>query len=347
MEYDEIQRLYIYICKGFNEIKLNKYKTVYFKHHTHEDRVDLKLRYLEYISEAESAGIKKENDYIDFYIKKKWWSSKKEAELGEKKIFLENLKKTRDRLLLPSQKQKIQEDVDIEEAALASILEERKSIINFTAEHYAEKKYNRYYLLKSLFKDDALNEKFADHEDEFLEIDDDEYVLLWSKIHSVVEFSKTENIKYLAASGFFQNLLLISGGEKSAINFYGKPVVSLSINQIDLFSYASFYRNSINNSTEKIPDYILSDPNQLIDWCEQGSSSNYRAKKLLDRTPNKNKNKGERSGRISSIVGANSSDYESLGMKGELSKVDFVSDAGKSGGELGIYEVIKKTDNLK
>jgi len=153
----------------------------------------------------------------------------------------------------------------------------------------------------------------------------------------------------LAATGFFQNLLILSGKNMSAVDFYGKPICSLSINQTDLFSYASNYRRAINAATERIPEYILNSPENLIDWCEDTSDSRDRAKKLMDNTPNKNKTSGERSGRISSIVGATASDYKKLGMENgkKAAGTDLLASAEQLGGQMQIAQVVKKTDDLK
>jgi hypothetical protein len=347
MEFDQVQQIYTKVCAGHERIFIDN-SECYFKHHLYSDRVILKEKYKEGIEIAKRNGIKTEEDYIDFYIDKGWWSKSKQDEIRTLTAFVENLKKSKDKLILDSQKQEIQKTINEEEAKLNEILSEKRSIIPITAEEYADKYYNRFYLHYSLFKDAAFNVKFAKTDDYFVEIDDILYNDIWSKVFNIINLFKLQNIKYVAATGFFQNLLMLSGKEMSAMSFYGKPVVDLTINQADLFSYGASYRRSINNATEIIPDHILSDPENLISWCEGGANSTSQAKKILDRTPNKNKTKGERSGRISSIVGATPSDYKKLGIKQDASgSTDLLSEAKNSGGEMTINQVIKKTDSLK
>jgi hypothetical protein len=70
----------------------------------------------------------------------------------------------------------------------------------------------------------------------------------------------------------------------------------------------------------------------------------------MDKTPNKNKTKGERSGRISSIVGASASDYKKLGVEDSsvaLKGIDLLSEAEKLGGQMAIGQIVKKTDRIK
>jgi hypothetical protein len=349
MEFDDVQDIYLKICSGYETFSVDK-KTFFLKHHTYADRHFLKKKYNEGIVIAQQNGVKTEKDYLDFYIDKKWWSQSKEDEIRTISSFIENLKKSKEKLLLSSQKESVAKTIQEEEQKLSRLLLEKKSIIPMTAEQYAEKYYNKYYLHHSLFRDESLNAFFAESENYFVEdLEEEEYNLIWESIFKSISLLKNENIKYVAASGFFQNLLILTGKEMSVFDFYGKPVASLTVNQSDLFAYGASYRRAINNATEVIPGYILSDPLSLIDWCEGGSSSSNRAKTLMDKTPNKNKTKGERSGRITSIVGANTSDYKKLGVGDPASSkaVDLLSEAQKSGGEMAINQVVKKTDKIK
>ena len=347
MEFDEIQRLYYKVCAGYELITIDG-KDLYFKHHSYFDKVKLKEKFNLGISIAKNNGIKTEKEYLDFYIEKGWWSKSKEDEIRISTSFLENLRKSREKLILPSQKDHVSKTILEEQEKLNNILSERRSIIPMTAEEYADKYYNKFYLYYSLFDDVDFKIRFAKNLDYFLEIEEENYNEIWGGVLAAITFLKTENIKYVAATGFFQNLIMLCGKEMSAFDFYGKSITSLTINQTDLFSYASSYRRSINNATEQIPEYILNNPESLIDWCEGGSGANSRAKQFLDRTPNKNKTKGERSGRISSIVGASSSDYKKLGINGVATAgSDLLSDAKEFGGEMDINQVVKKTDNLK
>lgn len=348
MELDDIQKIYVKICSGYEKITIDG-KDCFLKHHDYSDRHILKQKYNDGILIAQKNGIKTEKDYLEFYMEKGWWSKSKEDEIRTTSAFIENLKKSKERLILPSQKEQVAKTIIEEEDKLSKVLVEKKSIIPITAEEYANKYYNRFYLHYTLYRDIDFKTPFAETPEYFIErVDEDVYNTMWQEVFNVIDLFKLENIKYVAASGFFQNLLLLIGKEMSVIDFYGKPVSHLTINQIDLFSYAASYRRSINNASERIPDYILSNPLNLIDWCESGNSSSGKAKSLMDRTPNKNKTKGERSGRISSIVGATSSDYQKLGIGGVSSgKSDLLSEADNSGGQMTINQVIKKTDNLK
>lgn len=347
MEFDDIQEIYVKICSGFEKISIDGVDC-FLKHHKYSDRYKLKKQYKSALLCAQEKGIKTEKDYLDFYIEKDLWSTSKEDEIRTVSAFIENLKKTREKLILPSQKESVSKTIEEEEQKLLAILSEKKSIMPFTAEEYAEKIYSRYYLYNSIYKDEQFNQRFAENPEYFLEIEEEIYNKLWSDIFNLNKFLIAENIKYVAATGFFQNLLILSGKNMSALDFFGKSVSDLTIYQTDILSYGSSYRRSINNATDTIPEYILNDPINLIDWCEGGNASMNRARSIMENTPNKNKTSGERTGRITSIVGASSSDYKKLGIAGISSgKSDLLSEANNSGGQMGINQVIKKTDGLK
>lgn len=348
MDLDDVQKIYVKIVAGYEEIKIGD-KKCFLKHHDYLDKHLLKEKYNEGILIAKKHDIKTESDYLNLYIDKGWWSQAKEDEIRKTSSFIESLKKSKEKLILPSQKEKVSQTISEEEQKLEAILSEKRSIMPITAEEFANKYYNRFYLHKSLFLDKEFKYYFSEDENYFVEeISDSDYEQIWNSIFKVIEFLNIKNIKYVAASGFFQNLLMLTGKEMSAIDFYGKSVSCLTINQIDLFSFGSSYRRAINNATEKIPDYILNDPESLIDWCEGGNNSSGRAKDLMNKTPNKNKTKGERSGRITSIVGASANDYKKLGIGGVASPdSNLISEAENSGGQMSINQVIKKTDKFK
>lgn len=347
MDYDQVQKIYHSVCLGYDEIKLSD-KRCFFKHVNYADKIVLKNRYNEGLSIAKNNGVKSEEEYLKFYIEKKWWSKEKESQIAQSRVFIENLIKTKSKLMLPSQKVDIQQTIDEEVKRINKILIERKSIIPTTAEEYAEKYYHRYYLKNLLFKDTLFSIPLSDDDDYFDCIEDEVYDSIWLQISKVLDLLKVDNLKYVAASGFFQNLILLTGSDFPIYNFYGKAITQLTTYQIDIFSYASMYRKMINNTTEKISEDILSDPLKLIGWCEGGSSSS-KVKKTLERSPNQKNNRGERSGRISSLVGANKTDYEEIGMKSQFESLDLLESAKEKGGELNIYETIKATDkkNLK
>ena len=65
---------------------------------------------------------------------------------------------------------------------------------------------------------------------------------------------------------------------------------------------------------------------------------------MLEEAPNASYSRGERSGRISSIVGATQSDYKKLGISGVKREKSLLELAKDSGGTLNISSTVKNTE---
>jgi hypothetical protein len=117
MELDDIQKIYVKICSGYEKIIIDG-RDCFLKHHDYLDRHILKQKYNDGILIAQKNGIKTESDYLNFYIERGWWSKSKEHEIRVASSFIESLKKSKERLILPSQKEKVAETIMEEEGGI-------------------------------------------------------------------------------------------------------------------------------------------------------------------------------------------------------------------------------------
>lgn len=352
MDLAQIQNLYSRICLGHDRFTVEGLGEIFIEHLRHAASCKLRDSYQFGLDLAKNLGIKTEQQYLDDFISKGWWSKEKEQEIIKISNFIDSLKKSKERVVLPSQKETFEKEIAESELKLGKILLEKKSLIPFTAENYAEKYYHRFFLLEVLFEDSSLSIKKFKTEEDLKSLDDDIYENLSKSALLCLSDFEIKKIKYLSASPFFQNLLFLTGKDYSCFNFFGKPVVDLTMYQVDMFSNGCYYRYFIENSTEKISNDVLSDPESLIEWVESGSSASAGAKKMLDKSPNSKKKtrKGEeRSGRMSSFVGATKSDYEKLGIEGLANENNNLVNAAKKdqGGSIDIYQAVKNTEKYK
>jgi len=338
--------LYPDIIKGYSFFNIGGIcKPFYFAHFTHVTQQESRNIYLDELEKIKKRGVKTEQQFINSAIKNKWWSKKNEDSIREKRDFIRSLRENSARAFLVAQKKAIDDEIKNESGELAKLLDERAGLVSSCAESIAMKKSEDYILLNCVYSDKDLSKKlFEDFDlDDFSE---NEATAYSSSIWSVNLKFSDEKIKRLAASSFFQGLVRICPDD-SAHSFYGKSVSELTVFQSSLFTYGNFYKKCIKNSTEKIPDHVFSDPESLISWCE-GLSNSSRIKKNLDRNPNAKKTKGERSGRISSIVGATTEDYKNLGLVDDSPKIKqkgLIEMAREQGGALGIIDAVKATDS--
>jgi len=298
-------RIYSEIVNSFSKIKINN-KLFYFKHPSLAEYFSIHSNYEFLLEEARKRGLYSEKEQLEDAILEGWWSSDKESEVNILRKTINNLIKTKNKLILPSQKDQIQLQIKKNEAILATFLKERKDLIRYTAEDYANQKFLDETIITLTYKNKELTEKAFDNEDYYyLPIEDVDKIREAYNNTSII-FSFKE-LKLIAASGFFQNLIYLND---DALGFWGKPASTCTKYQIDLLVYGKMYKNLIKNYAENgkpINDEILEDPEKFIEWIENQSN-----------TPNL-KSKKQKSGKnvVSSYVGATKDDLNSLGVKTE------------------------------
>lgn len=324
---DKYGKLYSEICNGFSVEEIDQ-TPVYFKHLTISEYFDSIKCYDKYLQEAIDIGLFKEEDKIKEAIDGKWWSSENESKIELLKLTIRNLLKTKDRLLYNSQKEEIQKQINKNNYILLSYAKERSEIVGYTAEHYADSKSNESLIRENVFRDKRFREKiFKDDSSE----EDIDLQKIKNKFYLLNEKFSEINIKRLAATGFFQNLIFISS---DPIDFWGVPLFKCTRYQNDLLLYGKIYRNFIKNRSEigkAIPDDILTEPDKFISFLENHQSGKQN---IVKKNKNTNNN-------ISSFVGATSDDLKDMGVKVEKIKgKSLLQLANESGG------IIEKNDYL-
>jgi hypothetical protein len=324
-----LKQIYSEIVRGTTKLL----PRVFFKHPTQVEYFSVFDFYQRKLEELSSRGILTEKELLDRAIKNKWWTAAKEDEIAAIKSYLKSLEQTKKKAVFPSAREAIEAQIQTEMEKLGAIYIKRNPLVHGSAEQYANKNLLDFYLLNFLFQDAAATNLMFQSEEEFFELDEDYIEKLRGLIADTVNKFSDKHIKKIGAASFMQNNMILGG--ETVRDFFGKAVVEITNYQSDLFSYAKMFRNIIKNSENPIPDDVLSDPDKLIEWSE----SSHKLKKLMDKTPNKGKTRGERSGRATSFVGAKGSDYASAGMKPKGGLLQAARDAG---GSLDIGGAIKK-----
>ena len=116
-----------------------------------------------------------------------------------------------------------------------------------------------------------------------------------------ISYLNSLNYKRIALSTFFLNYFYLCDDNPNI--FYGRPVVKLSYNQVELFGYARHYKNALQEMKTNPPDELYDDPEKLEEWVSAGKN----ADKVME------KNKQDREHGASSIVGATKEDLKRLG----------------------------------
>jgi hypothetical protein len=115
----EYAQIYCEIAKGYSIDFFNNNK-IYFKHPSLLEHFSIYNNYDVFIESAKKRGLLTEQDKIAEAIKNNWWDSDKESQYQILQKTVENLFKTRDKLLYISQKKEL--EPNIYELVITSII---------------------------------------------------------------------------------------------------------------------------------------------------------------------------------------------------------------------------------
>lgn len=327
---NKIRLLFIDILKGYTEAYYKNNK-IYFKHNTSFDSGDIDSKRQDFIRRAKNNGLPTEEEKEKYLIIEKLWSKEKNDEIQRIKSYISNLKTTKSKLFRNEEIDFVNKQINDENLKLIGLISERKELLGFTVEDYANKKVNEYYMFNSLFRDKFLKERYFS-ESEFDELENkdiSEIIEIYNTINS--SFSE-KNLKKIGLSSFY--LSLYNMCEDNPYYFYGKPIIHLTFYQIEVFSYSRYFRNALSEAKHKPADELYQDPEKLIDWLE--SSKN--AEEVLNKTNTKENKKSE--GAIgTSIVGAKKEDLAKIGA--DEKGVSLHGEALKKGGTLSMQDLMK------
>jgi len=325
MQREYLKLIFSEIIEGYSFVPSKLFGDLKIKHINNFDaaKTDIKNHY--YFEKAVSQGLEKREDKIDYLIKEKLWDPEKDKQAKRLEDMLKGMRKTKSKLILQTQIDAINKDIEENELQLSTILAEKETIIGFTAEEYAQRRINEYYMYISILDE---NENRLFKEDEFQELDEEQVAEIMTVYSKNNEKFKAEVLKKIALADFFTNIFYLC--DDNVFNFYGKPVINLTFYQIEIYSYGRYFKSLIQNSEDKIPDHIVEDPDKLIEWAQ--SSKN--VKEVLE------KNSGEEAG-ASSIMGATKEDLAKAGVNQDQDVIDLSKKAEEQGGRLSMDDLMK------
>ena len=324
--------LFSEIIKGYSKKNIDGFGNLFFKHINNQDSADIDIYNEQFFQKAKQMGLPTEQDQEEYLIKEELWEKSKDKRIKELENFLTTLKSTKSKLFLKAQIDQVSGEIEKNELELKTLKFEKKDLIGFTAEDYTSKKINEYYMYVSLFKDEFCKERFfkeADYED----LDNKQIMVLIHNYNEVNNKFNANNLKKISLAGYFSNIFYLC--QDDPYIFYGKPLVELSFYQIELFSYGRYFKGIFTNSKTRPPEYIMTDPEKLIEW--------YEGSKNVEEVMNRNSKVAQKDNVATSVVGATSEDMKRLGLKkdNETAEIDLNKEAAKKGGKLDMQDLIK------
>ncbi len=326
MERQELKLVFSEIVEGYSLTRSELFGDLKIKHINNYDsaKTDIKNNY--YFEKAVSQGLPKREEKVEYLIKEKLWDPEKDKEADRLKEMLKGMNRTKSKLFLQAQIDAIKKDIADNEIKLSNILAEKESVIGFTAEEYANRRINEYYMHISILDEEG---KQLFGENEFDELEQDQVNDIMQVYEKNNRKFKAEILKKISLADFFTNIFYLC--EDNVFNFYGKPVIDLTFYQIEIYSYGRYFKSIIQNSEEKIPDHIVEDPDKLIEWAE--SSKN--VKEVLE------KSSGDAESGASSIMGATKQDLAKAGIDENQDVIDLSQKAQEKGGRLTMEDMMK------
>lgn len=262
------------------------------------------------------------------------WSEDKTKRIKELSDYIQNLKQTKAKLFQKVEKDTIDKQIRASDAEYHELVLTKQILIGSTAEIFAMKKLNEHFIFNSIYKDELCKTKLFSEED-YDDLDEysvSEFIGIYTK--EIEKFS-SYMVKKIALSSFF--FVGFNICDDNPVTYFGKPVISLTANQIDLFGQGIYFKNIIQHGGDKIPKEVMSDPDKLIDWV---SKTNVIKEMANAADQNLDKNNRESAGGGFSIVGASQEDLQNAGIVDDIG-AQFAKEAKEKGGILSFEDIIR------
>lgn len=320
----KISLLHSEILRGYSLRKLDPFGDFYIKHFTQLDSSEIDGEYERYYRKALGVGIPSEKEALEINIREGLWSQDREREIVDLEASLSRSQETKNKLTLKSQKAQYDRKIREYKEKLEKIHEERFELFGSTAENFAAKKMNEYYIFKAAYSDRSLSSLFFREEDfdDLTDVDMGSLAALYSEF--MQDFSQT-NLKRIALSLQFMNMYNLCND--NARELFGRPIYQLSFFQREIFSTARHFKNVLSEAKFKPSLDMYDDPDELAEWMESGS------------TGHGNKNESDQV-TATSYVGATKEDLKGLGLD-DPDSISLSKAASQKGGSLDMKDIMR------
>jgi hypothetical protein len=324
-----LKKIYKNIIDGYSRFFFKK-ENIYLKHLKESEFNEIYEIYEEYFAKSKAKGLLEEKEKLSLLIEKNLWSLEKDEEIKSIEEKIKHNQLTIKNLVIKKQIEQFKKDIEDLEKKSKELRKEREEAIGLTCESFALQKANEYVIYLSFFKDKNFYERCFKNKKAFEEVEPNilsNYLFIYNKYNQEIN---EKNIKKISISVFFSNNFYLC--EDDPIIFYGKPIVELSRNQLDLFAYGKYFKNYLASSKVVLPtDYDSMD--ELLAW--------YESKEDYDKIFNKKTKIKDRTG--TTYIGASKEEIEKMVRSQDPSAkiIDLQEEAKKAGKDLSFAELIK------
>lgn len=315
------------VIRGYNKSYLEKFGTFYLKHIDLFSSEEIDERKKEYENHAKSKGLPTEEEKLKDLEKEGLWSSEKDTRIKECLQQASALKITKSKFILQADMDSIQKQIENIQQEHAEIASEKLELVGYTVESYATKKVNEFFIYTTSYKDIECTVPLFSRE-VFEEIHEKDIFLLIANYNTLSAMYSDDNLKRVALSGFFLNSFYLC--EDNPFIFYGRPVVELTFNQNELFSFGKYFKHILSELKHDPDPETMSDPDKLIDLFNVSKNSD-KIKQKMDESS------------ATTVVGATQEDMKRMGLTSGQpdGAVSLAKAAAEKGGSLDMNDLIK------
>ncbi len=316
------------ILRGYSKVYNSSYGDFYVKHLDIFDSEEIDEKAEEYKNHAIKQGLPSTKEKLEQLKQDESWTDEEDRKISDLEKMITNLQITKSKTLLKAQIDQVKQQIQDTEKELQTLKLEKANLIGYTSDVYANKKINEYYVLTTSYKDKKFKKRLFKKE-EFEELQEKDITLLIKYFNDVSERTGEENIKRIALSGFFLNSFYLC--EDNPQTYYGKPVIELTYNQGELFSYGKYFKHILSEMKNKPHPDVMDDPDKLIELYNVGQN----ADKLKESMENAD---------ATTVVGATEEDLQRMGLKAPSDEpkqgISLTAEAAKKGGKLSMEDLM-------
>lgn len=258
--------IYFDIINGFS---VDEETGIFVKHLTEKENAELIRHKLFLIDKFQKDGIPSYEEKLTELIKEGIWSNEDEDKIIELKYHITDNEKFLSKTI-PEQWHILQKIIDQKKSELHLKLLEKRELMGRTAEDFANKNSENYFIFLSLYKDEKLKlfNSYKDFEN-LEESEIDNYSNLMEKCLSKI---KEENIQKISVMPFFLNSFAYA---KDRIEvFLNRPISEITPYQLYLISCGQKNINVLEKSEGTPPDLLVGNVNfeDVIKWYDSNYS---------------------------------------------------------------------------
>ena len=234
---------------------------IYIKHFSIRDQRYIQKYYEKHKNLAVNRGVETEEQILKRLKEDDIWSESDDLKIDGLSFEIKNLKATQKNLFIPSQREKMQKDINEKQREIIKLESKRKEVVGRTAEDYASSRAAEEMLRYFIYEDPELkNLKFS--QEEFDDIEDYELLNINTQQMEISNRLSEENLQRAVLRPFFSMYLSLC---ENVNGFYGKSVTMLSAYQLKTVMFGRMFYN-IFQYTDNIPENIKDDPEKLLSF---------------------------------------------------------------------------------